>query len=579
MSRVTLKPKLEAVTVYSDRAQLTFSAPVVLEPSASITAVVENIEQWGDVDWGTLQVRINEATDPGVAAAVLLQNISPVRETVSQDVRADVQWQKDVIKRMEEEQCAFEEEVAVLQESCEHLDRIKSFVCCAGRGDCAVPPENAGHLQAYLQAPARWGAMASFFATRRATAQRGIAELRTKLREMEERLAEAHQQLKDLGGDSGVRWYTKNALEATLVVGAGVASGTKMVVELSCVVSGAGWSPLYDLRVDYAESMLEVLYSAKVRQCTSLDWEKVRLRLSTATPHAGGSPPPLWPRWTISMRPPVSVRGVLHGGQQMHRRMAPAAITFAVSNNMEFLSAPVAPMVKQACVESCGSSLGATVYAIPGLSTVRHNNVDVKVTVARERFPARLRFVCVPKVDPLVHLSATAVNATDYEFIDGPAKVFYGNTFVNQSQLAHVSPGEEFEVSLGTDETVTVSRTLVRRAESEKMAMFSSTKSQLRYHYAYTVECAALPNNAPVTVVVRDNYPVSDDTDVDVVLEQPKATERGENLRSAKEATVTVDEDTHEVAWSFLMTRHEKRTFDMVFMAKYPVKTPVFGLE
>ncbi|TPP43413.1 hypothetical protein CGC20_7235 [Leishmania donovani] len=522
MSRVTLAPKLEAVTVYGDRAQLTFSAPVVLKPSARVVAVVENIEQWGDVDWATLQ-------------------------TVRQDVRADVQRQKDVIKRIEEEQCACEEGIAALEESCQHLERIKCFVSSAGRGDCAVPPESAGHLQAYMQDP--------------------------------ERLEEAQQRLSDLGGDSGVRLHTKSALEATLVVGAGVVSGTKLMVELSCVVSGAGWSPLYDLRVNYAESKLEVLYSANVHQCTSLDWEKVRLRLSTATPHAGASPPPLWPRWTIWTRPPAPAMGALRGGPLARRRMGANSIFFTAPNTKENFAAPVTPMVEAACVEGCGSSSNATVYAIPGLATVRHNNADVKVTVAREKFPARLRFVCVPKVDPLVHLSATAVNATDYEFIAGPSKVFYGNTFVNQSQLGHVSPGEEFEVSLGTDETVKVSRTLVRRAESEKTSVFSSTKSQLRYHYAYTVECFALPSDAPVTVVVKDNYPVSDDADVDVVLEQPTATAAGENLCSVKGEKVTVDEDTHEVAWTFSMAKHEKKNFDMVFVARYPVKTPVFGLQ
>ncbi|KAK7194213.1 hypothetical protein NESM_000335400 [Novymonas esmeraldas] len=574
MARVTLTPKLETVTVYGDRAQLTFSAPVEVEPETSVVAVVENIERWGDVDWGTLQVRVGAATEPAVADAVLLQNISPVRETVTEDVREDVQRQKDTIQRIEAEKSALEEEVTVLEESCAHLDSIKRFVSTAGRGDLAVAAESAGHLQGYLQNPSQWGAMASFFATRRATAQREIEELRARLVEVEERLQEALQQLYRLGGDRGVRVYVKSALEATLVVGPGVARGARLVVELSCVVSGAGWSPLYDLRVDYAESKLEVLYSANVRQCTALDWEKVRLRLSTATPHTGGSPPPLWPRWTISTQPPMAPPGhpLFTGGARSKRALMRAAPCAAMAAPMRARVA-VAPMVEQASVEGGGASSSATVYAIPGLATVRHNNVDVKVTVARERFPARMRFVCVPKVDPLVHLSATAVNTSDVEFIAGSSKVFYGNTFVNQSQLGHVSPGEEFEVSLGTDETVSVGRTLVRRTESEKTAVFSSTKSQLKFHYTYAVECGALPSDAPVTVVVKDNYPVSDDADVDVALEEPAV------LTPAAGTTVTVDEDTHEVVWSFSMAKHEKRNFDMIFTTKYPLKAPVFGLD
>ncbi|KAG5498605.1 hypothetical protein JKF63_02891 [Porcisia hertigi] len=580
MSCVTLTPRLEAVTVYSDRAQLTFSAPVLLKPSSSIVMVVEGMERWGDIDWGTLQVRVGEKTDLGVAASVLLQNIIPVREMVNEDVRADVQRQKDVIMRIEEEQCACEEEVSVLEESCEHLDRIQSFVSSAVRGDCVVPPESVGHLQAYLEQPSTWAAMGSFFATRRASAQCGLVDLRKKLKEIGERLAEAQQRLVDLGGDSGVLLHAKNSLKATIVVGADVKDGTELLIELSCIVSGAGWSPLYDLRVNYAESALEVLYSANVHQCTPLDWRNVRLRLSTATPHIGGSPPLLWPRWRISTRPLGYAMGAGGGGPPLRGRLAAKARSSVASNALRCRAASLAPMVEQACVVGGGSSSNATVYAIPGLATVRHNNANVKVTVTRESFPARLQFVCVPKASPLVHLIATAVNATDYEFIAGPSKVFYGNTFVNKSQLVHVSPGEKFEVSLGTDETVKVNRTLVRRMESRKTTMFSSTKSQLVFHYAYAVECGALPSDAPAAIVVKDNYPVSSDADVDVVLMRPTpTTAEGGSSDSPNEAKVVVDEDTHEVAWHFSMTKHEKKNFDMVFTATYPLKKSVYGLS
>jgi uncharacterized protein (TIGR02231 family) len=574
MSRVALSPKLESVTVYNDSAQLSFSAQMALEPATAMVAVLENMEQYGDVDWSTLQLRVDRETDPAVAAAVVLQNINPIHDTVSEDVRADVQRVKDEIAAIEEEMAICQEEIDIMQESCAHLDEVQRYVCVnAFAVQDKTDETSRKYFQGYLQNTASWTETGAFFASRKAAAQRKIATLNVEMEAIQKRLEAAQRKLFRLGGDSGVRTHQKNTLEATLVVGETVPAATKLRLEFSFVVSGAGWSPLYDLRVDYAESMLDVFYYANVRQCTSVDWEKVRLRLSTATPHTGGSPPPLWPRWNISLNPMWQPR--LYGSSRKCAKVRSCAFRSAPAGAA---ADPVAPMVIQAAVEGGGSSSSATVYAIPGLATVRHNNVEVKVTVAHERFPAKLQFVSIPKLDPLTHLSATAVNSTDYEFIAGPSKVFYGNTFVNQSQLGNVSPGEEFVVSLGADETVTVNRSLVRRGESEKSAFFSSNKSQLEFHYAYEVKCGALSTKGPVTVVVKDNFPVSDDSEVTVALKEPAPAD-GYRVSSMKDATVAVDDDTHEIAWTFPMESQEKKHFDMIFTAKYPEKTNTFGLE
>ncbi|KPI90431.1 hypothetical protein ABL78_0507 [Leptomonas seymouri] len=576
MSRVTLSPQLESATVYDDSAQLSFSAVVPLEPSTAMVIVLENMEQYGNVDWSTLQLRVDRETDPAVASAVLLQNINPIHDTVTEDVRADVQRAKDEIKAVEEEQAICQEELDIMQESCQHLDEIQRYVRTnAFAVSNSSNENNQKYFQGYLQSTTNWLTTGSFFASRKAATQRKIATLNVEMGDIEKRLNAAWSKFNELGGDCGVRTHAKNTLEATLVVGNSVPSATKLRLEISCLVSGAGWSPLYDLRVDYAASMLDVFYYANVRQCTSVDWEKVRLRLSTATPHTGGSPPPLWPQWKISLNPIQRLQRPLRFGGICRKMKAHA---FGGDGSNMAPAASCAPLLEHAAVERGGGSSSATVYAIPGLATVRHNNADVKVTVAHKRFPVKLQFLSIPKLDPLTHLSATAVNSTDFEFIAGPSKVFYGNTFVNHSQLENVLPGEEFQISLGTDETVTVNRSLVRRGESGKTAFFSSNKLQLEFHYSYEVNCGAVATKGPVTVVVKDNYPVSDDSDVVVSLKEPVPTD-GDTPSSVKGATVTVDEDTHEIAWTFSMRNQEKRHFDMIFTSTYPEKTDTFGLE
>jgi len=68
---------------------------------------------------------------------------------------------------------------------------------------------------------------------------------------------------------------------------------------LNYVVSNAGWSPYYDLKVEDIDKPLEIIYKAKVFQNTGEDWEKVKLSLSTGDPYQDGSVPQLNP-WFLN---------------------------------------------------------------------------------------------------------------------------------------------------------------------------------------------------------------------------------------------------------------------------------------
>jgi uncharacterized protein (TIGR02231 family) len=72
------------------------------------------------------------------------------------------------------------------------------------------------------------------------------------------------------------------------------------------VVNGAGWQPLYDLRLQEEEGQpwLELGYLAEVTQQTGEIWQDMQLSLSTARPALAGRIPELDP-WYIRPQPPV----------------------------------------------------------------------------------------------------------------------------------------------------------------------------------------------------------------------------------------------------------------------------------
>ncbi|WP_027138370.1 mucoidy inhibitor MuiA family protein [Gaetbulibacter saemankumensis] len=63
--------------------------------------------------------------------------------------------------------------------------------------------------------------------------------------------------------------------------------------ELSYMVSNAGWLPNYDIRAKNVNDPIVITYKASVKQDTKVDWDNVKLNLSSANPNLSGVAPEL----------------------------------------------------------------------------------------------------------------------------------------------------------------------------------------------------------------------------------------------------------------------------------------------
>ncbi|GHN00679.1 membrane protein [Cytophagales bacterium WSM2-2] len=64
-------------------------------------------------------------------------------------------------------------------------------------------------------------------------------------------------------------------------------------LDLTYLVSNAGWFPKYDIRVQSIKKPLELTYKAEVFQNTGVDWKNVKLRFSNGDPNQSGLIPEL----------------------------------------------------------------------------------------------------------------------------------------------------------------------------------------------------------------------------------------------------------------------------------------------
>jgi hypothetical protein len=68
---------------------------------------------------------------------------------------------------------------------------------------------------------------------------------------------------------------------------------TTVAFELSYIVENAGWFPSYDIRAKNVNEPIELVYKANVKQDTKVDWNNVKLKLSSADPNVSGIAPEL----------------------------------------------------------------------------------------------------------------------------------------------------------------------------------------------------------------------------------------------------------------------------------------------
>ena len=343
----------------------------------------------------------------------------------------------------------------------------------------------------------------------------------------------------------------------TAVVEVEVLQPGELTVELSYVVSGASWKPLYDLRLleEGEKQVLEVGYLAQVSQKTSEPWENVTLTLSTARPAMAGTLPELKPWFIQPYQPPLPppqpapVMRAKAERPMMLAAVAPLGEAGALPEVEEAVEA-------QASVDTSG---GSVTYLIPDPVTIPADGAPHKVVVARFALAPELDYVTAPKLVEAAYRRSQNVNNSPYLLLPGAVNLFAGEEFIGATRLKLTAPNEKFELYLGVDDRIKVKRELKRR-EVEKTII----GGKHRLHFGYEITLENLTSSEAV-LILHEQIPTSKHEDIKVRLEgaDPKPTEQSElNL----------------LDWELKLAPKEKRTVRFDFGIEAPQGMNITGL-
>lgn len=325
-------------------------------------------------------------------------------------------------------------------------------------------------------------------------------------------------------------------------------------LDLSYLVAQASWVPTYDVRLAPDGKEAELVYRAQVWQKSGEDWPAVKLTLSTASPEAGGGAPELFP-WRISFYEP------------------PRPMPYLSRSKMEFGAAAPAPAPVLTGAPPAEDRMEPAEF-VPAEVTRGQTSVQFQVTqpvdvtadgtrslsvIATDKLPVTAEYVTVPKLSPRVYLKSTVTNRTPFPLLAGDISIFNDAVFVGKSHLKTVASGEEFDLYFGSDDQVKVKREMAR--VKKKGGIISG--SSVTYHVGIELENF---KQRAITVALKDQQPLAGNAEIKV------------NLEDASPKPAETKEDG-TLVWKVELAPGEKKKVSYDLVIEFPKGREVVGLE
>jgi len=511
---VTLTSRVSAVTVYPKGATVTREAAFDL-PEGRHRLTVTDLPR--ETPLASVRVTVEGATLGSVTTRTEAVPPSDAQE------RPEVAAARAEVARLEAALRSAEAGVADIRLEAEAARARLRFLDGLARreGLAAQDPAALGDVVAMIGRETLAARQAEAGAERRAqAAERDLEELR-------EDLADARATLAALVPETGPR--------ALLVVAVEAAAPTEGRLHLSYTVSGAGWTPLYDLHLSRAEGRVRIDRGAYLHQRTGESWRDVALTLATRRPSGQGAPGELDP-WIPRLADPDEVLPALRAtGEAGVADMAP----------------PQAEEAMQARAAYDGLSVR---YDYPEPVSVATGADRVRLMLPPVEAAARIAARAVPMLDDSAFLVARITTPEDTVLLPtGEARFYLDGRYTGRRPLPMVPGGAEATLSFGPIEGLALRRVVRTRAEGERGLITRGTER--RETAEITVENLT---GAAWPVELRDRVPVSENDALRIswtAAPPPDETDAGDargilgwrfELPAGESRTITLDT---EMSW------------------------------
>ncbi|MBT3278649.1 MAG: mucoidy inhibitor MuiA family protein [Phycisphaerales bacterium] len=332
----------------------------------------------------------------------------------------------------------------------------------------------------------------------------------------------------------------------------------KASLSLSYIVSGASWTPAYNMRTTAAGATLNLEYLAHVRQTTGEDWDGVKLTLSTATPNMSAEIPMLAPLRVNLVATPKSPGNSIAIYSSMNQSATNMPLgngsTLVVDNvyaqTIRAQKGTLAKFQKKAgqSVSTYNYDLNrnannwqgiefgnkittlrrwstavrqveqqmAVEYNIPDTVTLASRNDNQMVQILSEDLKCNLYYEAVPLLASYVSRGIEAKNTIAQPLLAGKYSAFLDGQYVGAGSVPVTATGQSLVLGFGVDPQLRCRRQLADKTGDKSWGSRIET-----YQYRLVLDNF---KSRPVSVRLLDRIPITEDKGLAITLRDGKDT-------------------------------------------------------
>jgi uncharacterized protein (TIGR02231 family) len=322
-------------------------------------------------------------------------------------------------------------------------------------------------------------------------------------------------------------------------------------ISITYYTNAARWIPYYDINVQSIQKPIKITTKAKIAQTSGIDWNNIKLSLSTATP-SFGKVAPLFQTWFLYLIEYVNPRAPSVNKESMMQNSYSYNKISAKDLDYIEIFDEADPISMDFYVQQSENLLNIT-YDIALLYSLQSNGKDLNLELQNQEINAKYKYYSVPKLDAETYLLGEIADWQKLNLMNGKANITYDGTYVGETFIDASSTQENLSLTLGSDKRVPVKR--------EKLSEFSSTKfvgNETRQQFSYQLTVRN-NQNVPVMMTLKDQYPISTQKEIDVELLVKETSTWSFN-----------NTDVGVISWEFELQPGEQKIFKIAYMVKYP---------